>query len=238
MLKAHEDWIMAKFSTAELETEPFPYIYIRDILPLSLYQEMAAATPSERMFRRAVTVDQIWRTLTTPRIRFWRPVETIAFFNVSDQGAPDRFTAYSRDWHKRFTGYIDLIEKQMHERLGTNVPWEPGQRVFFYRPVGWSIAPHTHPKSELTNAMIYFPTVHNMPEQGTLLYRPRPDRSLAASSGTDLFSRQDLEPTTIIPFLPNTLIAWINSAISVHGTVEVAHSAARRYLYFVSNIEA
>ena len=39
---------------------------------------------------------------------------------------------------------------------------------------------------------------------------------------------------TIVPYLPNTLVAWVNTPEALHGSIEIAGGAPRRYLYFVS----
>jgi hypothetical protein len=39
-------------------------------------------------------------------------------------------------------------------------------------------------------------------EQGTLLYRPRPDARLETSNGTAEYDSSQMEPAVIIPYLP------------------------------------
>jgi len=72
-------------------------------------------------------------------------------------------------------------------------------------------------------------------EQGTLLYRPRPGAKLKPSRATAEYDSGELEPAAIIPYLPNTLISWVNTPAAVHGSIEIAGAPARRYLYFVSS---
>ena len=45
-----QDYILAKLSNTEVETDPFPYIQIKDFLPSSFYQDAMAAWPEDSEF--------------------------------------------------------------------------------------------------------------------------------------------------------------------------------------------
>ena len=232
MLARHQDYIREKFSRAAVAEEPFPHLCIRDALPLELYREMEDALPARAEVRRALTRDRLRRWARRP----WRwPDAGPVYFYVSADAMAGHLDGYAAEWHRRFGDYIALVETLLHERLRVQEPWVSGQRVFFFRPTGWAIPPHVHPRSEVTNTMIYFPSAQNLVEQGTLLYRPRPNAKLKRSSDTAEYDSAELEPATIIPYLRNTLISWVNTPDAVHGSIEIAGAPARRYLYFVSS---
>jgi hypothetical protein len=232
MLSKYDEYIREKFSRAAVNEDPFPHLWIRDALPPKLYEEMERALPARAELARAFRRDQLQRWARRP----WRlPNLDPVYFYISAYAKVGHLDTYSVEWHRRFGEYIGLVETLLHERLRVQQPWVSGQRVFFFRPTGWAIPPHVHPRSELTNTMIYFATPHNPVEQGTLLYRPRPDVRLQPSVGTEQYDSAELEPAAIIPYLPNTLISWVNTPEAVHGSIEVAGAPARRYLYFVSS---
>jgi hypothetical protein len=232
MLPTYRDYIREKFSRATMSEDPFPHLYIRDALPPELYREMETALPAASEVRGALRRDRLRRWARRP----WRlPNPDPVYFYVSAEAKAGDLDAYSAEWHRRFGDTIALVETLLHERLRVQEPWVSGQRVFFFRPTGWAIPPHVHPRSEVTNTMIYFPSRENLPEQGTLLYRPRPNVELRPSPGAEQYDSGDLEPAAIIPYLPNTLISWVNTPGAVHGSTEIAGAPARRYLYFVSS---
>jgi hypothetical protein len=231
MLPKHQQYIRDKFARAAVALEPFPHLHIRDVLPPELYQEMEAALPPPREVKSAIRHDQLRRWVR----RAWRrPRPDPVYFYVSAEAKAGHLDRYAPEWQRRFGDYLVLVENLLHERFRIQEPWLSGQRVFFFRPAGWAIQPHVHPSAELTNTMIYFPSAQNTVEQGTLLYRPRANGALAASQVTVEHKREELEPVAIIPFLPNTLISWINTPTAMHGSIEIAGGAQRRYLYFVS----
>jgi hypothetical protein len=194
---------------------------------------MEAALPAPSEVTAAIRRDT-WRRWAK---RFWRrPQPDPVYFYLSPEAKAGHLDRYAADWHRRFGGYVSLVESLLHERFRIQQPWLSGQRVFFFRPAGWAIPPHVHPSAELTNNMIYFPTTQNTAEQGTLLYRPR-GNGMSGQEGSPTtveYRREELEPVSIIPFLPNTLISWINSPAAMHGSIEIVGGAQRRYLYFVS----
>jgi len=232
MLPQYQDYIREKFSRAPVSEAPFPHLCIRDVLPAELYREMEEALPARAEVARALTRDRLRRWARRP----WRvPKADPVYFYISADATAGHLDAYAAEWHRRFGDYIALVETLLHERLRVQEPWVSGQRVFFFRPTGWAIPPHVHPRSEITNTMIYFPSSQNLVEQGTLLYRPRPGAKLKPSSDTAEYDSGELEPAAIIPYLPNTLISWVNTPAAVHGSIELAGAPARRYLYFVSS---
>lgn len=234
MNPAHENYIRVRFASCNVNDEPFRHICIRDVLPPDLYAEMEATFPSRKELERANTANRLRYFAKHPRIRFWRaPAEPIGVY-ISQVAPNGRFPEQSRALKERYADCIDLVEALIHEKLGTANLWKPGQRLLYWRPSGWSVVPHTHSESELANAMIYFPTDANTPDQGTIFYRKRGDGPPKWTTGTDVFDPRDVEPVAIIPFVPNTLISWLNSPMAIHGSVELAGGAARAYVYFVS----
>jgi hypothetical protein len=234
MNKDYEGYIRARIAAAVVKTDPFQHMLIRDVLPPELYAELDAAQPSEDEWR-AGAQRQYMRTRQRGRLRFWlttpRRPQTV-HFHVWDQPDQTDFGDYSVPFHQKAGHYISAIETAVHAKLRRQ-DWTPGQRVFFYRESGWAIDPHTHPAAELTNNILYFPSPENSSEQGTLFYRHKNGRPPQADDTAE-FRPQDLEVAAFIPYTPNTLISWINAPDSIHGSVEIAGAAARRYLYFVS----
>jgi hypothetical protein len=224
----YEGYIRERFAGAAVKDDPFPHIVIRDVLPPDLYAQMDAAQPSEAEWSRAVRRKSGWRISRHSMRRglslFRRDPAQIA---ISEERSD--FPSLSEIWRREFAPYLDLIDSLMHAKFKRQ-DWRPGQRLFFYRPAGWAIVPHTHNETELTNSLLYFPAEDNITEQGTFLYRytgqDRPQH--------ENFSHSDVEVAAFVPYTRNTLVSWINSPASVHGSMETAHSAARRYLYFVS----
>jgi hypothetical protein len=231
VLPQHKKYIEERFARAQVSEEPFPHLCVRDVLPPELYRDMEAALPPAAEVTRALRRDRLRRWMR----RAWRlPKPDPVYFYISGEAKAGHLDAYAPEWHRRFSGYVGLVETLLHERLRVQQPWHSGQRVFFFRPTGWAIPPHVHPRAELTNTLIYFPSPENTVEQGTLLYRPRPGATLQGTSGTAEYRSDQLEPAAIVPFLPNTLVTWVNTPEAVHGSIEIAGAAPRRYLYFVS----
>jgi hypothetical protein len=114
--------------------------------------------------------------------------------------------------------------------------WTPGPRVVFFRRTGWDIKPHNHGPTELLNLLLYFPRDGNTVEQGTLLYRLRAGVKLNGHTTTQEFENEEIEPAAIVPYIPNTLLAWPNAQHTVHGSVEIAGAPARQYLYINSSV--
>jgi hypothetical protein len=122
------------------------------------------------------------------------------------------------------------------------------QSVFCQRLEGWLIGPHIHDLPQIIQSMIYFPLPNSHPEQGTILYKPRRPISIASSKlfaecdytgrdeaespqATICFEEHDVERVGIMSYVPNTLASFLNTPLSIHGTVAVPDAPARRYVF-------
>lgn len=224
-------YIRDRFSAAAVNPDPFPHILIRDVLPADLYSSLDATQPTEREWRDGAQREYM-RNRKRGRLRFWRTSPRLpqtVHFAMDDAPEASDFSPYSAPFNKKAGPYVSLLETEIHAKFRRQ-DWRPGQRLFFYREPGWAIEPHTHSAAELTNSLLYFPSAENSSDQGTFFYR----RKTCEPKDDAVFRPQDLEVSAFIPYTPNTLISWVNSPDSVHGSVEIAGAASRRYLYFVS----
>ena len=142
--------------------------------------------------------------------------------------------------------YLDLLQRLglLTGTLSTHF----AQSVFCQRLEGWRIQPHVHDLPQIVQSMIYFPLPGSQPEQGTVLYRPKRPLSIASSKlfagqndatgdeaespqATLCFEEQDVDKAGMLTYAPNTLGSFLNTPLSIHGTVAVSGGPARRYVF-------
>lgn len=223
-----ESYIRRRFSEANVETKPFSYLVIRDVLPPDIYREMEATLPplksGLKAFIREALPRQI-RGLIFPL----PPAQSFFYVSQRDTACSKGMEPLRSLWLERFGDHISLVDELLHAALNSPEHVE-GNRIFYYRPTGWAVNPHHHNEQELLNALIYFPTSDNWADQGTVIYRKIP----GACPTNGAYSRHTVEPTGIVPYVPNCLIAWINSPDTIHGSIEIEGAPARRYFFMSS----
>lgn len=222
-----EVYVRDKIAKTVVVTAPFPHIIIRDALPQHLYDAMAASLPDHSFGVREALRIALPREIER---RLWPLPPAERFFYIGDEQAASRgLENLAAEWRHKFRPVCEVIASALHEKLGAP-PHRAGHRTLFYRPTGWAVDPHVHHPSELLNALLYFPTPKNWPDQGTVLYRRRD----AIAPGISEFDRRALEPAAIVPYIPNCLVAWLNGPNTIHGSNEIEGTPARRYLYMTS----
>jgi hypothetical protein len=109
---------------------------------------------------------------------------------------------------------------------------KPLVHEFCRRVRGWTIGPHTHDIGQSIQWMIYFPLPGSDERQGTLFYRLRQPKTIAAAKlrGSIWFDSSEVEYYFSVPYRPNTLIAFLNTPYAVHATLKTS-PIARRYFF-------
>lgn len=229
MTPADEDYIRSKFREAAISADPFPHLVIREVLPPHTYKEMESSLPHFKSRLKDTVREAIPRQIRN-LVFPMKPAE--AFFYVSESPEFSKgLESLSKIWHENYGAHIQLIYDLLHSVLVAPRHIE-GLKIFFCRPNGWATPPHSHNEQELLNALIYFPTEENWPDQGTILYKKQPNAKTNDDGGYP--SRQTLEPVRVVPYIPNCLTAWINGQNTIHGSLEIEGGPARRYFYMTS----
>jgi hypothetical protein len=231
MNSEQEAYIRRRFDAAEVKADPFAHLVVRDVLPTEVYEDMDGAQPAERQWLKAVRRRSGYR----PSRRSFRlglglfrnsPAQIALSADETD------FPEVSAEWREKYEPYLAFVETLLHGKLKRQ-DWRPSQKIFFYRPAGWAIVPHAHSSAELTNSLLYMPSKHNTSDQGTFFYRIKPGVAVKEGNPRN-YLPSEVEAAGFIPYTPNTLVSWVNSPTTVHGSVELSGGAARRYWYMTS----
>jgi len=241
MTPGDEAYIRRRFAAAAIEPWPFPHLYIPDVLPPDVYRAMDVAQPSEDAWSDAIRQRQLdrlranqgrFQLVPAPlRLRLANlPPDQISF-SFHHRDAAGELALYAQVWRDRFLSYVDLIDGLLLDALGVAAQASRGQREMSFCAAGWAIKPHWHGDAELTNALIYFPSEQNTRAQGTYLYDVREP---AASGAGSEFDPQTIGGAHLCEYAPNTLVAWVNSRHSAHGSVAMPDDPPRRYVYMTT----
>src|SRR5262249_11805175 len=207
--------------------DPFPHLYICDILPAEIYEMMARDTPGMGFCQllhllRAVAGLQ-------PGIEF--------DFRMHEH-APASLRSLARTWEHKYRPYIDLIDRLTIEKLKPEInsylrrladlgckTREPpelvmGRALFCHRRDGWAVAPYLHGVSQIVENTIYFPLPNSVDEQGILFHKPKRQIRIPTGKLNDSrsFRHGDLEDTDLMPYRANTLVSVLNTPFSVRST--------------------
>ena len=233
------DLVRDRLRTVRRIEEPFPHVWIEELLPQELYATLADAWPPADFFwsDRANRMDLVPMPAGTApadaRASQW------AYLPPCIREVWDFFVI---DINRRLTGpfVAQVFQPEIRARLallesadaqGAEVaeylrpPFEAQMNVgrFMLRGHGYKLKPHVDALAYLVTALYYFPESEAQGDPlGTTLYRVKDELEAA-----DLFRREKTEyfhkagiaayPAAQIPFVGNALLVFANTARSAHG---------------------
>src|SRR5205809_1120171 len=92
----------------------------------------------------------------------------------------------------------------------------------------YSLGPHTDTPSKVVSVLFYLPGDDRLEKHGTSLYVPRKPGFTCQGGPHYLFD--GFERVATMPFLPNTMFAFVKTDHSFHGVEPIADAAISRYL--------
>lgn len=231
--------VISRLATVVPRDEPFPHVWVEDVLSPEFYALLNAAWPAieafpeqERADRRDLvprppgTNPKDKRTNTYDTLPAWiREVWDFFVLQVNrDVIGPWLIQTFRPDMDKR----LALIERAWHTGQVTKdyyqPPYAPQMNVgrLMMRAQGYRLRPHADALAYLATALYYFPDSTETTELGTTLYRCHgelDEAAIAATGRTAYFAEAGIatEPVFAAPFRRNTLLAFVNGGRSAHG---------------------
>jgi len=244
--------VLRNVSRADIRVDPFPHIVIENCLPLDTYNELASTYPGDETILRLSGAAEkyfirhnhrydlcAYRALANPgavgqgwcdflryhvSAEFFR--EFIALFGSYLQGTypelKSRFGRTATEWTTgiRFDPAAGSADVALDCQIGINTPVE---RMSSARGV------HTDAPDELFAMLLYFRPPNDRVAGGNLeIYRWK--RDVPHHFVGREVDPCDAEFVETVEYQPNTLVAFINTDVSLHGVSPRAPSIVSRRL--------
>lgn len=220
--------VLYKIANAPINPFPFPHLYIRDVFPPDFYRELRAHLPppealqSLRSLKR-VTSDypdtrqvlplsvEAVQTLDQPFRAFWDELASWLLGGRFGQILLPRFAEYLE------ARFGDPRQVRFHD-----------EALLVQDSSTYSLGPHSDSPYKVAAFLFYLPQDDSLSHLGTSLYVPRsPD--LRTTSGVH-YEFADFERVATMPFLPNSLFAFLKTDTSFHGVEPINEPNVRRDL--------
>ena len=255
--------ILSNFDQAQIHTEPYPYIVIKNALPEDLYQQLEANFPSEEHVIDGREVKDTWYDYPACRV-------------VKDEQLTELWRNFFR-YHVSGSFFREFVEKlgptlrSLHPDLETSIgkPLEdfgvgmrPGGRgdplaegadismecqfyVNLTRQPRTVRGPHVDRPSELFAGLLYFRRADDDSSGADLAINSAVSESdLYPASGQVLIDELPMEiaPAKVstvnkVDYAPNTLALFLNSERSIHAvTPRTPTQVPRRHINFCGDI--
>lgn len=197
--------VIDRIMAAPVIAEPFAHIYVRDVFPKRLYEEMLANLDVE--YKKISEVRPVRgydeRAVHSPKSEFW-----------------ERMDSLLRDGR---------LKSALCAKLDRYAPSLRDETLLIRDSAGYQIAPHTDSPAKVISALCYLPQDESQPDVGTSLYRPK--QKGFTCEGTMHHRFDDFECAKTLPYVPNSLFAFAKTNDSFHGVEEFKGDQRHVLLY-------
>ena len=235
--------VLQNFKPENLKTNPFPYIYIPEVLPWDLYERLEAEYPEQHCTKgethgfgtmRYMQHEFDYENVVTP---LWRD---FAAYHTSKEYKDELIHAFrvpmtdlypkGRFAEDLYTKYIRSDVSPRRAPVGSTVRMEL-QFVMNAIDHKHIRTPHVDQSKELFACLFYFKKPEDKGEDGGLnIYRNTAGKQWRRVTGREAVP-EDIKAVDHIPYKRNTMVCFLNSVDSLHGvTPRNNPSHIRRYV--------
>ena len=219
--------VLYKVANATISVFPFPHIYVRDVFPPDFYRELRAHLPPTETYRDLKALGRVGTRY--PDGRLVMPVTTE---NVQALTEPLRsFWDELARWLRGGFGQIALskFDPFLGQRFGD------ASKMSFYDEAlivqdytTYSLGPHTDTPKKVLSFLFYLPPDDSLAHLGTSIYVPKDPGFSCPGRVHHPFEK--FERVITMPYLPNTLFAFLKTPNSFHGVEPITEGSVRRDL--------
>ena len=229
MWSAAELQMLYRIGNAPIQPFPFPHVYVRDVFPAGFYAELLRNLPPRDAFAplskvRPISSDVYDETrsvlildpasvgkLAEPYRAFW---ERVAGMVVGGELGKLVFGKFGQLIHARFQNQpgVEFFDEALLVQDSQN----------------YALGPHTDSPLKVISFLFYLPADDSQPHLGTSIYVPK-DRQFTCPGGPH-YSFDRFDRMLTMPYLPNTLFAFLKTPNAFHGVEPVGDAGARRNL--------
>ena len=216
-----------KIANAQINTFPYPHIYVENVFPQDFYDELQKAIPEEddmfpieevrsvkgykERFILELSENHLGRLPDTKK-DFWMYVRTWLLGGQYGQLVINKFAPFLQE---RFKDKLDRIQF--------------GDEALIVEDISrYSLGPHTDAKRKVVTMLFYLPRDRSQMHLGTSVYLPKDPNFLCP--GGPHYPHDDFHLMYTAPFAPNSLFAFVKTDNSFHGVEPMTDPDCRRWL--------
>ena len=218
--------VLYRIANAPIQPFPFPHIFVRDVFPQDFYRTIRTMLPPKEAFTTLKSLGRVGSGY--PDTRFVLPL------------APDKLGAAAEPFRSFWSEvaswlvggpfgsmvlpkFAEILE-QRFGNLATQAFFDEALLVQDYTT--YALGPHTDTPSKVLSFLFYLPADDSRSHLGTSIYLPK-DPNFLCPGGPhydfDLFRR-----VYTMPYVPNTLFAFLKTDNSFHGVEPIKDEQVQR----------
>lgn len=219
-----EPQLAYKVLNAPVRPFPYPHLFVENVFPDAFYAEIQANIPHPD----AMTPIAEARPVKGYKERFVLdpasamevlPESQRAFWSSMNRGL--RSGPFRRSMISKFRPYLEARFKDQTIEL-------KDETLLVEDITRYALGPHSDAPNKVVTVLFYLPADMSQTHLGTSIYQPR-DSQFSCQGGPH-YGYEGFERVATMPFLPNSMFAFVKSDKSFHGVEPVTDPDVKRWL--------
>jgi len=219
--------VLYKVANSPVSVFPFPHIYVRDVFPADFYREIRQHLPPAGVYKDLKALNRVDADYPDTRL-----VMVVNPENIQALAEPIRsfWDGFAR-WLLGGFGQTVLAKfgQFLDRRFGNSRAMEYYDEALIVQDYStYSLGPHTDSPSKALSFLFYLPPDDSLAHLGTSIYFPKDPTFTCHGGPHHPFER--FERVATMPYLPNSLFAFVKTHNSFHGVEPIQETGIRRDL--------
>lgn len=225
MSPAVESALIYNVANAPVRTFPYPHIYVPEVFPADFYAELQANIPDPAAMipisearpvtgykeRFVLDLAQHGDTLPPTQTAFWTKANAALTRGPFRDALVEKFRPTLA---KRFAGQGEVHLTQ--------------ETLLVEDITHYALGPHTDTPAKVVTVLFYLPKDESQSHLGTSIYVPKD--GVFRCPGGPHYPYEPFHRAATMPFMPNSMFAFVKTDNSFHGVEPVTDPDVRRWL--------
>jgi len=220
--------VLYQIANARIKPFPYPHIYVQDVFPPDFYRELRAHLPPAEAYQDLKALKRVGAGYPDTRL-----VMVVTPENVQALPEPSRsFWSGTAQWllagpfgQVMASKFAEFLEQRFGDLRQTRFHDEA---LLVQDYTTYALGPHTDSPAKVLSFLFYLPPDDSLAHLGTSIYVPKDPRFTCPGGPHHRFEMFDRMMT--MPFLPNTMFAFLKTDNSFHGVEPIQETGVRRDL--------
>lgn len=219
--------VLYKVANAPVNLYPFPHIYVRDIFPPDFYRVVREHLPPTGAYKDLKELNRVGAGYPDTRLVMMVSRDNIQalaepFRGFWDRAGQDVFGGFAEMALAKFGQFLD-------RRFGNSRAMEYYDEALIVQDyTTYALKPHTDTPRKVLSFLFYLPPDDSLAHLGTSIYVPKDPSFTCPGTANHPFER--FERMATMPYLPNSLFAFVKTHNSFHGVEPIQEKGIRRDL--------
>jgi hypothetical protein len=212
-------------ANAPLRLFPYPHLFVQNIFPAEYYAEIQEMLPDSSDMLPIADVrpvkgydERFVLKLTGPQFESLTPAKRLFWGSLREWLVGGRFGQVVLN---KFGQFLD-------QRFGKEEIGLYDEALLVQDTTNYKLGPHTDAPRKVITLLFYLPKDMSQVHLGTSLYMPK-DPNFRCPGGPH-YPHEGFEKLKTMPFLPNSLFAFVKTDNSFHGVEPIGDADCKRWL--------